>query len=153
MRSMTYGEVEFNHMIKLIKNYVNEKPQYEYKISVGTDSQNFDLTKVVIVVAVNRIGNGGIFFYDIKKVKKITNMRQKIFYETNLSLNLAAKTSEKFQQENFNYNIDIHVDIGNNGPTSKVIPEITSWITSLGFECKTKPYSYAASCIANRYSK
>lgn len=153
MQSMTYGEVGFNRMIELIENYVNQKPQYEYKISVGTDSQNFDLTKVVIVVAVNRIGNGGIFFYDIKRVKKITNLRQKIFYETNLSLKLATKISQKFHLENFNYNVDIHVDIGDNGPSSKIIPEIISWVTSLGFACKTKPYSYTASCIANRYSK
>ncbi len=139
--------------MQLIENYVNQKPQYEYKISVGTDSQNFDLTKVVIVVAVNRIGNGGIFFYDIKRVKKITNLLQKIFYETNLSLKLATKISQKFQLENFNYNVDIHVDIGDNGLSSKIIPEIISWVTSLGFACKTKPYSYTASCIANRYSK
>jgi predicted RNase H-related nuclease YkuK (DUF458 family) len=153
MRSITYGEVDFNSMIKLIKSYVYEKPENEYKISVGTDSQNFDLTKVVIVVAVNRVGNGGVFFYDIKRVKKITNISQKIFYETDLSINLATKISEKFQNEHFNYNIDIHVDAGNNGPSSKIIPEITAWINSLGFHCQTKPYSYAASSIANRYSK
>lgn len=149
MKSMTYGEVDFNRMIELIRSYVNQKPQKEYQISIGTDSQNFDLTKVVIVVAVNRIGNGGIFFYDIKRVKKITNIRQKIFYETNLSLNIATKLAEKFETEH----LSIHVDAGDNGPSSVIIPEITAWINSCGFDCKTKPYSYAASSIANRYSK
>lgn len=153
MRSLTYGEVNFNNMVEIIKKYVNEKPEDKYKISVGTDSQNFNLTKVVIVVAINRIGKGGIFFYDVKRVKKITNIHQKIFYETDLSLNLATKILEKFHMEDFNYNIDIHVDAGEHGPSSKLIPEITSWINSLGFDCKTKPYSYVASSIANRYSK
>lgn len=153
MRSMTYGEVDITKMVKLIEKYVKEKPEYEYKISIGTDSQNFDLTKIVIVAAVHRIGNGGIFFYDVKRINKITNVRQKIFYETNLSLNLALKVSEKFNQDNFKYKPSIHVDAGDNGTSSKVIPEITAWINSMGFDCKTKPYSYAASSIANRYSK
>ncbi|MDP4144222.1 MAG: ribonuclease H-like YkuK family protein [Bacillota bacterium] len=153
MRSMSYGEIDFNRMVQLISNYVNQESNRDYQISVGTDSQNFDLTKTVIVVAVNRIGNGGIFFYDIKRVKKITNIRQKIFYETNLSLELATKLEERLKRENLNYNITIHVDAGNNGPSSMVIPEITAWINSCGFACKTKPDSYAASCIANRYSK
>lgn len=153
MKSITYGEVDFKNMIELIKSYVNEKPEKEYQISIGTDSQNFDLTKVVIVVAIHRVGNGGIFFYDIKRVKKITNIRQKIFYETNLSINAAAKFVEIFEDEHFNYNISIHVDAGNNGPSSKIIPEITAWINSCGFDCKIKPYSYAASSIANKYSK
>ncbi|MDS0526604.1 ribonuclease H-like YkuK family protein [Clostridium sp. SHJSY1] len=153
MKSLTYGEVNFDCMFELIRKYVNEKPEYEYKISVGTDSQNFDLTKVVIVVAINRVGKGGIFFYDVKRVKKITNIHQKIFCETDLSLNLATKISEKFHKEHFDYNIDIHVDAGERGDSSKLIPEITAWINSLGFDCKTKPYSYVASSIANRYSK
>ena len=153
MQSMTYGEIDFNRMIELIRNYVSQEPKKEYCISVGTDSQNHDLTKVVVVVAINRIGNGGIFFYEIKQVKKITNIRQKIIYETNLSISLATKLLEELEREHFPHNIVIHVDAGNNGPTSVMIPEITSWINSCGFDCKTKPDSYAASCIANRYSK
>lgn len=153
MKSITYGEVDFKNMVELIKNYVSEKPEKEYKISIGTDSQNFDLTKVVIVVAVHRVGNGGIFFYDTKRVSKITNIRQKIFYETNISINIATKFVELFEDKYFKYDISIHVDAGDNGPSSKVIAEITSWINSCGFDCKTKPYSYAASSIANRYSK
>ncbi len=153
MRSITYGEVDFNKMIKLIEKYIHSESEFEYRVSIGTDSQNFDLTKVVIVAAVHRIGKGGIFFYEIKRIKKITNIRQKIFYETNLSLNLALKVSERFKKDNFDYKLSIHVDAGEAGNSSKVIPEITAWINSLGFDCKTKPYSYAASCIANRYSK
>ncbi|MFV9511783.1 ribonuclease H-like YkuK family protein [Tepidibacillus sp. LV47] len=86
MRSITYGEVSFERMCQIISNYISNDKGQEYKISVGTDSQNFDLTKTVIVVAVWNVGKGGIFFYDIKRVRKITNLRQKIFYETSQSI-------------------------------------------------------------------
>ena len=153
MYSITHGHVTFDEMFIIIKAFIKERPDLEYRISVGTDSQNSDLTKTIRVVAVHRIGSGGIFFFEEKKIKKITDIYQKLFYETNSSLDLAAKLSDKFKHENFNYKISIHVDAGDNGPTSKIIPEISAWIRSCGFDCKTKPESYAASSIANKYSK
>lgn len=153
MYSITHGHVTLNQMIDIIKSFIKEKPESQYRISIGTDSQNFDSTKTIIVVAVHRIGNGGIFFYEEKRTKKITDVYQKLFYETNVSLDLAAKLSDRFKAEGFDYGISIHVDAGPNGPSHKVIPEISAWIRSCGFDCKTKPESYAASSIANKYSK
>ncbi len=153
MRSITYGNVDFDKMFQIIKKFVGKSPEETYHIAVGTDSQNFDLTKVVLVVSIHRMGHGGIFFYDIKRVKKLNNIHEKLFYETSMSLEIAMKLSKKFQNENFNYGIGIHVDAGEGGPTSSIIPEITRWVRSYGFDCKTKPDSYAASTIADRYSK
>ena len=70
MYSPTYGKISYEKMISIIKEFIEKSPQSAYNISVGTDSQNFDYTKTVIVVAIHRIGSGGIFFYDIKTVKK-----------------------------------------------------------------------------------
>ncbi|MGE5630081.1 MAG: ribonuclease H-like YkuK family protein [Caulobacteraceae bacterium] len=153
MKSITYGEVSFDKMCKLIKRYILSDRDKEFNITVGTDSQNFDMTKIVVVVAVWKVGNGGIFFYDLKNVSKITNIRQKIFYETSLSLEMARRLAETLKNENIKCDIDIHVDAGDEGPSSKMIPEIVGWVKACGFECKTKPESYAASCIANKYSK
>lgn len=153
MNSITYGEVSFKKMCQLIKNYIEKAKDYEYRITIGTDSQNHDITKVVVVVAICRVGKGGIFFYDIKKVDKITNIRQKLFYETSLSIEMARKLSQYFDSDNKNYDISIHVDAGEIGPSSTVIPEIVGWVKGCGFNCNTKPDSYAASSIANKYSK
>ena len=51
------------------------------------------------------------------------------------------------------YSFCIHVDAGENGKTKSVIPEIVGWVTSCGYDCVTKPKSYAASSIADKYSK
>lgn len=153
MRSITYGEVSFNTMCQLIKKYIKKSRNDEYEITVGTDSQNHDITKVVIVVAIRRVGKGGIFFYDIKQVKKITNIWQKLFYETSLSIEMARKLSLYFNNDDKEYDISIHIDAGEDGASSSMIPQIVGWVKSCGFTCNTKPNSYAASSIANKYSK
>jgi len=153
MYSPTYGKVSYERMIEIIKDFISKAPQSTYNISVGTDSQNFDYTKTVMVVAIHRIGYGGIFFYDIERVKKISNLSQRLFYETSISLDMAIKLSQTLEREKINFGISIHVDAGKNGKSSKIIPEIAGWIKACGFTCETKPNSYAASSIADRYSK
>lgn len=153
MYSPSYGKVSYEKMISIIKNFIKKSPDSIYNISVGTDSQNFDYTKIVVVVAIHRVGNGGIFFYDIKNVRKITNISQKLFYETSNSLDIAIKLSETLEREDIDFGISIHIDAGKNGKTSKLIPEIVGWVKACGFGCETKPNSYAASSIADKYSK
>lgn len=153
MRSPTYGKVSYEKMIDIIKDFINESPDSTYHISVGTDSQNGNYTKMVIVIVVHRLGSGGIFFYEIKNVKRIDNLSQKIFYETSTSLNLASKLSETLKREGIDLGINIHVDAGKNGKTKKLIPEIVGWIKACGFGCETKPNSYAASSVADRLTK
>ena len=133
----------------------------EYRVTIGTDSQNFDTTKVVVVIAVHHIGHGGYFFYDISHVRRITNVGQKLLYETQLSLEYARKLVDAFEDleletgDNILNNVDfsIHVDAGKNGPSKQVIPEIVGWITACGYHVVIKPDSFAASCIADRISK
>lgn len=141
-------------MYKIIKGFVDEYPEYEYEITVGADSQNHNLTKTVLCVAVWRKGKGGIYFTDTKYSRIITNIRQKLVHETSLSLELASRLAKRIEEDCLDCNITaIHVDAGENGPTSSFIPEIVGWVRACGFECKIKPESYCASSIADRISK
>jgi len=157
MYSLTYGEVSFEEMVSIIKAYSAEDPNMEFVIAVGTDSQNSNITKVPVTVGIhkiiNKVGKGGIYFSEIKKVKKISNIRQKIFYETNLSIELALKLNHIFEESNTPHEIEVHVDVGYNGPTSQYVAEIKGWVKACGFECVIKPDSYMASSVANRLSK
>lgn len=156
MYSITHGEITFDEMYRLIKAYISDE-KANFEIAVGTDSQNFDYTKVPVTIGVhkivNNIGRGGIFFSEIKKVKKITNMRQKLFYETYLSIELASNIQERFLADGILCEIAIHIDAGLNGPTSKFLKELKGWVMSCGFKCVVKPDSYMASSVANRLSK
>lgn len=161
MRSITYGEVDIAQVARIIADKVKMSGKGEYNVIIGTDSQNFSDTKIVVVVALQHIGHGGIFFYDITRVSKITSLKQKLLTETSMSLELAQSLITEFESlfdaEQFDYtehlNFSIHVDAGENGPTNKVIPEITSYIKSCGFEVAVKPDSFVASSIADKYSK
>ena len=70
--------VSLDEIAKLIAGYLSQNVHNQYKITVGTDSQNFDKTKIVEVIAVHRVGQGGIFFYRINYTARIDNLRQKI---------------------------------------------------------------------------
>lgn len=153
MYSQTFGNVSVDEMIDKINDYISADKQSDYEIVIGTDSQNYNLTKVVVVVAIHRVGSGGIFFYDVKRVNKIKDLRQKIYYETALSLELASKLSLSFAEKDIKQDITIHADVGKKGKTSMLIPEIVGWITSSGYKCRIKPESWAASCVADKISK
>lgn len=155
MYSKLYGEISIDHMAQIIKDYIESDKESEYTVSVGTDSQNHQLTKIVVAVAVHKHGKGGIFFYDIKYEKLIKSIKQKIYFETSLSLEIAGTISKYFALNNIEQDIEIHVDIGKNrnGKTYELIQEITGWVIGTGYKCEIKPNSYTASSIADRLSK
>lgn len=157
MFSITHGEVSFDEMCQLIKTYTSQDPNAEFEIAIGTDSQNFSYTKIPVTIGihkiVNNVGCGGIFFAEIKRVAKISNMKQKLFYETNLSLKYAFKLKQILDQEEIPKQISVHIDAGYNGPSSQFIDDLTGWVKSCGFESVVKPDSYMASSVANRLSK
>lgn len=161
MKSITYGDVDLPKIAEIIKDSVTANNATEHNLIIGTDSQNFSDTKIVVVIALQHVGHGGIFFYDITRVRKITNIKQKLITETQMSLELATslitELDKLFDRTGFDYtshlNFGIHVDAGENGPTKKVIPEIVAYIKSFGFDVAVKPDSFVASSIADRYSK
>ena len=154
MYSQTYGNISFDKVIEILLKYINDFPDYEYKITVGSDSQNNQFgTKMVTVIAICRVGKGGIFFYDINNHKRITNLSYKIHKETEYSLNVATKLAEELIKNNILQEIEIHTDIGKNGETSKLVSEIIGWIKSSGYNFKIKPDSYTSSTIVNKISK
>ena len=155
-------EVTKEQIIRRIAGFIAEDPSAHYEITVGTDSQNHGMTKMVEVIAVHRKGRGGTFFYNVDYLRRITNLRQKINEETMRSLSVADGILEGIELlllekdlllEEIDLSFQIHCDIGSCGKTSMLIQEITKWVQSYGYLCCIKPYSYAASGIANKYSK
>jgi predicted RNase H-related nuclease YkuK (DUF458 family) len=56
-------------------------------------------------------------------------------------------------KNNLNYQLRyIHADIGEAGATRDMIREVIGLIVGNGFEPKIKPESFAASCVADRYT-
>lgn len=158
--SETYGKLELSQIPEKINEYYEKMKLYDTPIHiiVGTDSQNFDKTKLVSVIAVYCEGHGGIYFYEIRRIDKIKDIRVKLHVETGESLKITTELVdllESFPDLFMNTTLSIHIDAGlnPNGKTRELIPELVGWIKSCGYDCETKPESWVASTIADRISK
>ena len=161
--SETYGKLNIEQIPeKLLAFYeMNKSAEGVFQIVVGTDSQNFNDTKMVTVIAAYKEGRGGIFFYEIDRINRITNVMQKLNTETSRSLEVMMQLAGELEEES-RYKkmrestlLSIHVDAGwsDKGKTKELIPGLIGWIRACGFEAKCKPESFAASSIADKISK
>lgn len=151
-KSPTYGSLEKKEVFKYLKNTVL-KEKGNYKIIVGTDSQNTYKTKMVIVICFINEGKGGSFFYHIDWMPKIKDLNTKIYTETEKSLEIARELNKYLHEQGIRAEVEVHVDIGREGKTKDLIQSILGWVTAEGFVAKIKDESYVASSIADRISK
>ena len=155
--------IEFQEIPKALLTFFEKSKQYDAQcdIIIGTDSQNRRDTKIVSVICMICQGHGGIFFYKMNHIPKITNVKQKLQQETSDSLLLASdlinlmEVNEDYEEMYTSCPISIHVDAGNSrkGKTKLLIPELMGWINACGYEACTKPASFVASTIADKLSK
>lgn len=161
--SQTYGKMNLESIPDKLLEFYGRMKKYDtpIQIIVGTDSQNFSDTKIVNVTAVICEGHGGIYFYEIMRMDRINDVRQKLFKETEISLSVADRilsvleNDPKYAELYLRATFTIHVDAGNSerGKTKELIPAIIGWIQSQGYEAMCKPDSFVASTIADRISK
>jgi uncharacterized protein len=154
-QSPTYGELTMPQVREKILDFLSAAPDYTYSIVVGTDSQPHNGSGVdfVTAIVVRRIGSGGIYFWQHKVNKKHYVLRQRMYEEATMSLEMAESVIKLLHQDGINkYDIEIHVDIGKVGDTREMIQEIVGMIRGSGYAVKIKPDSYAASKVADRYT-
>jgi len=141
-------------LIQEILSYIKTYPEDKCRVIIGTDSANHITTDFVSAIVVYRVGHGGIFFWRrMKNGKKLTNLRQRIYKEVMLSLQLAQDTLFCLSQDKkAQFDFEVHVDIGSQGKTKEMLQEIIGMVRGSGFQVKTKPGSFAASKVADRYT-
>lgn len=153
--SPTLGIISLKNVAKEILNYVKEEPDKEYQLIIGTDSEGNGHVTFVTAIVIYRKGAGGRFFWKKSNKDKINYLRQKIFEEVGLSLKVAEELLSIlkgfWQKEDLESALEIHIDIGENGPTRDLIKEVIGMVMGMGFQVKTKPNSYGASMVADRF--
>ena len=158
--SPTWGRLSFEETVASIFDFIKEEPQFHYRLIIGTDSRETDDTPAVqlfvTAIVIHRVGWGARYFWRRVNIRNLYTMRDKIYHEALLSLQTSQKLMEflnSFPDNHLsNYNVEIHVDVGNNGPTRSLIKEIVGMIESMGFVAKIKPDSFAASRLAHRHT-
>ncbi len=154
--SPTRGKMTLEETFKEIVDYVREQPGEQYKLIIGTDSQPHYGSEVSFVTAViiHRVGKGGRYFYRREKQRFLQSLRQRIFYETSLSLDIAGRFSSLLSENGCaKLNVEIHMDVGTRGDTRGLIREVVGMVTGSGFDARIKPESYGASKVADKYTK
>lgn len=152
--SPTFGKLSFEEVFGKLVEYIEEDSHYRYSIIVGTDSFLAAETLFISAIIIHRIGRGGRYFYKKIRHRKIENLRQRIFYETSLSLEAAAMLKAKLSENGFaKLPVEIHLDVGENGDTKDIIREVVGMVTGSGYAAVTKPNAYGASKVADRHSK
>lgn len=152
--SPTRGVMSLDEVFDDIRAYVEEDPTASYRLIVGTDSRARDDVVFVTAVIIHRVGKGARYYYEKRRHQKLASLRQRIYYETALSLNLGSKIAARLARDGWsNLDIEIHLDVGREGATKTMIREVVGMVTGSGFDAKIKPESFGASSVADKYTK
>ncbi len=162
LNSLTHGEIRVTQSAQLIKNFLEEKPDAEYSLVIGTDSHEKTTSgasktiNLVTAVLVHRRGFGGKYFWKRKNMSDIHSLREKIYAETLESLNFALffvpLLRKVLNGDSPFYNLEIHIDVGEHGDTRDMIKEVVGMVTGNGFVAKTKPQAYGATYVADKHT-
>jgi hypothetical protein len=146
--------MSFDEAFKDIVDYMQEMPGIPYRLIIGTDSQLREDACFVTAIVIHRVGKGGRYYYTKENERMGRSLKQRIFFEAAKSLGIASRLAEKLAQNGYgDLNVEIHLDIGQNGETKDLIREIVGMVTGTGFEAKIKPDAYGATKVADKHSK
>ena len=153
--SPSKGTMTLDKVVADILDYVGEDQDRPYKLLVGTDSQSFHKgTCFVSAIIIHRFGKGARYYYNKAYESKIYSMRQRIFYEASLSLELSDRLYTCLKEQGHpDLTVEIHLDVGTHGETKELVKEVTGMIVGSGFDARIKPDAYAACKVADKHTK
>lgn len=154
------GKLSLEKVVGEIINYLHEDPDSKYRLVIGSDSRDRcingkKLTNFVTAIVVHRKGKGGRYFWKNGTHKHIRALRQKIYTETLLSIEVAQTVVPKLTGRlngKSNWELEIHIDVGQSGDTRDMIKEVVGIVIGNGYTAKTKPESFGASSVADKHT-
>ncbi len=149
----TGKQIEFDEIMYQIKehSFINGT------VYVGTDSF-FKKRDCIFSTAICLYGadnqQGGRYFFKKTKTpkKKFPILSTRMLKEAENTILLAHKIVEKCSWAK----LELHLDISNTEKeesTSHLAKMLIGYVKGSGFECKVKPYAFAAASIADKHSK
>lgn len=157
--SPSKGSIKGQDLVAEISGFIKEDPGSFYSLVIGTDSQTRRVNNkaeidFVTAVIVYRKGKGARYFWRKEKQFKAPALRDKIYTETQMSLDIAQKIVPKIRKviSAAKYDLEIHIDVGPLGPTREMIREVVGMVNGNGFTAKTKPESWGASSVADKHA-
>ena len=158
--SPTKGKLTAESVIQDINDYLHEDPESFYRLVIGSDSHERRINgekvaNYITAVVVHRQGKGGRYYWKNGTKEKVHSLRQKIYKETQLSLETAevlVPEIRKSLSDSHNWDLEIHIDVGTVGPTRDMIKEVVGMVVGSGYTARTKPDSYGACSVADKHT-
>ena len=140
----------------LLTDIASIRDEHNLSFYIGGDSmKRYDTTTYTIALVMLMEGRGGRGYYkNIKVVDKHISRQQRLFKETYGAVEAALFINPIL--ESIGYNIkEIHTDL-NPDPkygSNSMIKQCIGYITGMGFVGKTKPDSWVAYEVSDKFSK
>jgi len=155
--SWSKGILSLTRVFEEITAYVHAEPQRSYEIIVGSDSAARSPVSLVTALTLRRVGNGAVHFWVVSDKKIFRTLRDRIYEETMQSLTLAQELRsglrERLGEELlWDGKIQVHIDVGERGPTRDFIDSVVGMVRGFGFEAVIKPDAFGASQVADRHT-
>lgn len=153
--SPTYGQLDQAQLVTRMRGFVLADTERNYRLIIGSDSLPSHGGQVYLVTAIvlHRVGNGGIYFWRRQLSPKLHTLRERMYAEALSSIAMAQRLERIAElQPLLRGSIEIHVDVGEDGPTREMIQELVGMIVAHGYRARTKPESFAASKVADRHT-
>lgn len=153
--SPSKGEMGLASVVQDILAYAAEAPDLAYTLMVGSDSHPCpDGTNFVSAIIIHRQGKGARYYYKKQMQKRINSMRQRIFLETSLSLELADRLKSGLKEQGReDLKVEIHLDVGTHGETRDLVKDVIGMVVGCGYDARIKPEASGASKVADRYTR
>ncbi len=148
------GRMTFDEVVESIVGEMTGSSRDRFELLIGTDSStSLDRLEIVSAIVLHRVGRGGRYYWTRRGEKKPHSLRQQIWREAWLSFELAQHLIERLAAlSRLQFNLEIHVDIGENGRTKEMIDEVVGMIIANGLSVRIKPHAYAASSVADKHT-
>ena len=123
----------------------------DVRIHIGTDSQcENNKTKYITAIAYRYNKKGVHYIYSKVSSPKISNLWNRLFKETELSLSIAEELKSKL---NIHLEIDMDYNENENFFSHKLVPFAKGWANSLGYKVNIKPNDQIATSAADYHTR
>ena len=155
--SWSKGTLTLERVFEEVVAYICLEPEHSYQIIVGSDSAARNPVPLVTAVTVRRVGNGAVHFWVTSEKKSFPTLRDRIYEEAMQSITLAQEFRSGLRDKLgedvlWDDKIQVHIDVGENGPTRDLIDQVVGMVKGFGFEAVIKPGAFGASQVADRHT-
>lgn len=153
--SQQKGTLTLDQVVEEIALFVESAQERKYHIIIGSDSRSATEVELITAITIRRIGNGAIHFWTKSEPKRFSQLRDRIYAEVMRSITLAQEVRSRLRDrlsEKISWNDQVHIDVGENGPTREFIDTAVGMVRGYGFDAFIKPQAYGASVVADRHT-